>query len=214
MNMHSWNHARSLRRAATALALIGFLLLPAGGHAEEFIEAAKTAMSKLAGTGALLGTCRSYDGLTPRGGCTPADPAGFGLRCPTTTRTQGGTPENCESNVMNQLKLALNWTGQAKLEASALNTARIHADIEPRESVSHDHSGRTEEPGTCDSVYIARKDFVRFLFALYNSAEVSVGMTDTQFEAQVAASEGFSHRYAALICGWKQHPEPRTCGLR
>ena len=208
------NHVWKFLKSVAGICLIQTLIFSEHLYAQEFIDATKEAIEKLASTGQLLENCSSYSGLSAEGGCTEADSAGKGLNCPQTTTAEGGTNESCEVGIMSELRFYLGVDAKAKLEASALNTSKMRADIEPIASASHTHQTCSETSNACEERFLKRKDFVRFLFAIWNSASVSVGMTDLTFIASVEASEGFTHSFEALICGWKNHTETKECSHR
>lgn len=194
--------------------LVAFLLCISFGtatlQAQDYIDKAKEGLKKLGENGDLLDSCKSYEGMEAKGGCTTADKAGKGLNCPETNLATGGDEEDCDRDIWNDLKGVLGAAGIAKLEGSNLNSAQMHVIITPIESASHEHK-TCGGPDECGEKFIKRKDFVQFKMAVFNSSEVSVGITDPDFNLQVKNSEGFTDSFSALICGWKDHEGERTC---
>jgi len=209
VNKYKLSFKVSLIFAVACFALV--LGTPGELEAGDFISKARDALSKLAQQGDLLSSCIQYQGMTPKGGCTEADSSGKGLFCPTTQKATGGAKETCSASIMSQLNVALGAGGKGKLSGSNLSTAQMHADIQPIDSVSHTHSTCNTPAGECAPEFIKRKDFVKFKLAVWNSSKVSVGITHSDFDASVESSEGFVVNLEALICGWKDHADPRMC---
>ncbi len=196
--------------AVCALALLTPRLLLAEDDA---IKAAKEALTNLMKSGEMLKACPQYEGLIASA-CVQSDKPGDGLGCPSTRVSPGGTPERCTAQIFKQVMAGITNTNlRARIEASSLHTAMIDAQIELRESATHIHSNKSELASTCPlpnnpTTYIKRKDFVKFRFALYDAAKVSLSITTTNFgdfEAQVKDSEGFTYSFEALICGREAH---------
>lgn len=179
------------------------------------IQAAKEAFENLAKTGKFLKNCPAYAELEPRG-CNEAAKAGDGTRCPANRRAEGGDVVDCKANIFKELMGSLtNADLKAKIEASSIHTAQMYAKITPKESVRHDHSMVFDTSATCDSSYVDRIDFINFRFALFDETKVKLSIDSVNyggFQAEVKDSEGAEFTFDDRICGYRNHPDPRTCG--